>query len=200
MAAPTTVLTIIKRFTYRGQPEEWSNTYMLTGATPSSSSAWRTLFDALVLEEKKLLFNNINIIGGYGYDHVPTTGTSAVWSVDLTISPNVVVPGTYAGSATAMSGDTAGWIRWGLDRMNSRGKRVYLRKYFHPAAADGAINDNLHSSWKTLAVAFGAAMDAGTLDGTRKITDRLGTATVGHAVASYATTRTLKRRGKRPPT
>ena len=51
MAAPTTGLTIVTAFTYRGKAgEEWSNHYWFTGATPADSTAWRALFDALVLE------------------------------------------------------------------------------------------------------------------------------------------------------
>lgn len=204
MAAPTTVLTIVKRFAYRGNGnEEFSNTYMLTGATPADSAAWRTLFDAVVAEEKKLYIGTTTVVRGYGYSRPPVKGDSAVWSVDMTVAPNTPVGGSGVFASTAiLSGDTANWLRWGLDRLTSPGgKRIYLRKYFHPAYANSGTNmDDISPAWRTAALAFGAKMDDGTLAGGRRITDRLGTATVGHAVGPYTTTRTLKRRSKRAAT
>lgn len=200
MAAPTTGLTIIKRFAYRGNSnEEFSNHYWLTGATPADSAAWRTLFDALVAEEKKVYSAAASVIGGYGYNSTSDTAT-AIWTVDLTVAPNTPVIGTFANaSLVPLPGDDAYWIRWGLDRYNSKGKRVYLRKYFHPAYATNGVPDTLPASLSTACNAFGAKLEDGSfLDG-RKTTDKLGTALVGHAVGPYITTRTLKRRGKRPP-
>lgn len=203
MPAPTTGLVIIKRFTYRGNAnEEYSNRYLLSGTTPANSAAWRTLFDAVVAEEKKLYKSNVTVVAGYGYDS-PSPTAHAVWSVDLTVSPNSPVAGTYTGGGYQTPGDGAAWVRWGLDKLNSKGKRVYLRKYFHPAYIDTTQNsgnggDAIMAAWVTAATAFGAFMDgtAGSLG--RVITDAAGTATVGHAVSAYITTRTLKRRGKRP--
>lgn len=203
MAAPTTGLTIIKRFPYRGDAnEEYSNKYLLTGTTPADSTAWRALFDAVVAEEKKLYPSNTSVIAGYGYDS-PSDTAHAIWSVDLTVSPNSPVAGTYTGGGIRAPGDSAVWVRWGLDRLNSKGKRVFLRKYFHPAPIDTVQNsgnggDAIMAAWVTAATAFGAFMDGGTLLGSRKVTDRLGTITVGHAVSTWVTTRSLKRRGKRP--
>lgn len=201
VAAPTTVLVIVKRFNYRGDAnEEWSNRYMLTGATPADSTAWRALFDALVAEEKKLYAASTAVIKGYAYNKVPVKGDSAVWNVDMRVAPNAVVPGTFVGSPyTPGPGDTAGWVRWGLDRFVN-GKRVYLRKYFHPAYLDTSGFDALATTWKTAATAFGGKMRDGTFLDARTVTDRLGSAVVGAGVSSYPTTRTLKRRGKRPPT
>jgi hypothetical protein len=205
VAAPSTVLTVIKQFAYRGDThEEFSNTYALTGATPADSGAWRTLFDALVAEEKKLYPAGTKVVAGYGYHRVPQTGDSADWSVDLTVAPNAVVPGTFAPGAGGfqLPGDSAVWVRWGLDRLNSKGKRVYLRKYFHPAFNDGtpANVDVVVAGQVTALAAFGAKLQDGTFAGARVLTDHLGTALIGHAVSTFVTTRTLKRRGKRPPT
>lgn len=201
MAAPTTGLTVIKRFPYRGDSnEEYSNHYWLTGTTPADSAAWRTLFDALVTAEKTVYNNSVQVIRGYGYDSVSDDAT-AIWSVDLTVSPNTPVAGTLAESGiVATAGDAAVWVRWGLDRFNSKGKRIYLRKYFHPAELAAGAPDLVPTVQKTALAALGAKLDDGSFTAGRKITDKLGTATVGHAAATYLTTRTLKRRGKRPPT
>jgi hypothetical protein len=202
MAAPTTYLTIIKRMQYRGDAmEEWSNSYALTGTTPADSGAWRTLFDTIVAQEKTLYRNTSNVVAGYGYDGIPASGDHAIWSVDLTVSPNTPVPGTLAGmSGNVMAGDQATWIRWGLDRFNSKGKRVYLRKYYHQGYTDATTGDGLPSAYVTALNAYGAKLWDGTSFGGRRICDKDGNTPIGHAVSSYVTTRTLKRRGKRPPT
>lgn len=209
MPAPTCYLTVIKRFSYRGNAnEEWSNSYALTGTTPADAAAWRTLFDALVLQEKTLYPATCSVVGGYGYDQVPVDkGDHAIWSVDLTVAPNAVVAGTYAGAGRAIAGDQAGWIRWGLDRYNTLGKRVYLRKYFHGGMAATNNPDLLEPSWSSALTAFGAKMWDGSFAGGRKICSppnrKLGLdggeVPIGSATSPYLTTRTLKRRGKRPP-
>lgn len=202
MAAPTTVLTIVKRMPYRlATDEEYSNTYMLTGSTPANSAAWRTLFDEIVAQEKTLYKSDVQVIKGYGYSTPPAAGVVAVWSVDLRVAPNSPVNGTLAGG-TRQGGDTAAWVRWGLDRLNAKGKRVYLRKYFHPAyvASGSATPDVVESTWVTAAAAFGTKLRDGTLTGGRVIVDRLGTLTIGAGVSSFTTTRTLKRRSKKNPT
>ena len=197
MAAPTTVLVVNKRFNYRGTAEEWANIYMLTGPTPADSGAWRTLFDALVAEEKKLYSSLVNVVGGYGYNKVPVKGDHAIWSVDLDIAPNTIVPGTYTtGGLTALPGDTAMWVRWKLDRLSIKGKPVYLRKYFHDVYSNAV--DQINTSQKTALTNFGGKMRDGTFLDARVITDHLGTAVLSSGISSNPTTRTLKRRGKRP--
>jgi hypothetical protein len=201
MAAPTTVLTVIKRFTYRGNSnEEWSNTYAFSGATPADSAAWRALFDALVLQEKTLFASSCSVVGGYGYDSIPVTGDHAIWSVDLTVVPNTPVAGTYTPSGEAFAGDQAAWVRWGLDRFNTNGKRVYLRKYYHAGwKATGSV-DGLHANYTAALSAIGNKLLDGTFITGRKIVDKDGNVPIGTAVSPFVTTRTLKRRGKRPPT
>lgn len=196
MAAPTTGLTVIKRFSYRGDAtEEWSNSYLLTGSTPASSAAWRTLFDALVTQEKTLYPGWHSVVAGYGYDSADDDRV-AVWSVDLTVSPNTPVAGTFSSADGVAPGDCAMWVRWGLDRMNTKGKRVYLRKYFH-GVQHQAGGDLVSSAQKTAAVAFGEKLRDGSFASGRLITDALGTALVGTGASTFVTTRTLKRRSKR---
>ena len=194
-------LVIVKRFTYRGDAtEEYANRYFYLGADPADATAWRAFFDAVVAEEKKLYPSTVNVIGGYGYDSDSDTAT-AIWSLDLTVSPNVVVPGTYSDAVGNFgAGDAAVWVRWGTSRFNSKGKRIYCRKYFHPpphALATGG--DAVHGTWKTAANAYAAKWHSGTDFGNRTISAQGHDDTiVGHAVSDYITTRTLKRRGKRP--
>jgi hypothetical protein len=172
---------------------------MFTGPTPADSTAWRALFDAVVALEKPLYIAGTSAIKGYGHDSVDPHA-DAVWSIDLRVAPNSPQNGSYNGAGgQAGQGDSAAWVRWGLDRFKN-GKRVYLRKYFHPAYVTTGQPDNILAAWITLANTFATKMSDGTLDGTRKVTDKLGTNIVNTGVSTYATTRTLKRRGKKKKT
>lgn len=199
--ASITGLTVIKRFTYRGDAnEEFSNTYWLSGSPPTSDADWRTLFDALVTQEKTVLDSSASVIRGYAYND-DADGAHAVWSVDLRVSPNTPVAGTLTrGSCQVCPGDDAVWARWGLDRFNTLGKRVYLRKYYHPGLTSGADADTICAAQKTALVALGAKLSDGSFAGSRVLLDRkhTGASIVSHGASSYVTTRTLKRRGKRP--
>jgi len=197
--AAATGLVITKRFTYRGDAtEEWSNKYWLTGDPPSSSAGWKTLFDQLVNIEKACYTSASSVVGGIGYaDNTP--GAHAVWTVDLDVN-GPVVPGTLTPVAgMSFAGDQAGMLEWRTERKNSRGKWIYLRKYFHGGMNDSTnpdlINTGTHDAYTTL----GAALFSGTWPGARKVRsqkqDEVLTATVG---SWNVTTRSLKRRGKRP--
>lgn len=200
--AAATGLTIIKRFTYRGDTqEEFSNTYWFTGTAPATPADWRTLFNAVVATEKACYHSGVSVIKGYGYNDDDDHAV-AVWTVDLRVAPDTPVAGTVtmaAGEAVA-EGDCAVWARWKTDRLNTKGKAIWLRKYFHgviaAAAADG---DTLKTAQKTNIVTHATKMSDGTLTGSRTLTARGHTDTLTAPGAStYITTRTLKRRGKRP--
>lgn len=200
MAAPTCVLTTVKDMTYRGLPgEEWSNTYAFSGATPADSTAWRALWDAVAALEKVLFTSYNRVVAGYGYNKIPEKGDHAIWTFDarpggLTVAGTLTLTGS-----SPMAGDQAGWVRWSLDRYNTYGKRVYLRKYFHGGIVDQFNPDALPSSYKTALAQFGTKMMDGTVVGSRKLVDKDGNLPIASAASQYATTRTLKRRGKRPP-
>lgn len=198
MPAPTTGLTTVKAFTYRGKAgEEWSNHYWFSGATPADAAAWRALFDALVVEEKKVLPAWHTIVGGYGYN-TTADNRHAVYSIDLTVSPNTPVAGTHTSTRNVAPGDAAMWVRWGLDRLTGKGKRIYLRKYFHGAYIEPG-GDLLDTTQLTKLNAFGEKLRDGSFLAGRITTDTLGSALVGTASSQYVTTRTLKRRSKRKP-
>jgi hypothetical protein len=190
-------LTVIKKFQYRGVDEEFSNRYYFSGSVPSSDSAWHTLFDALVAEEKKLYMNTVAVVRGYGYDDDDEDANN-VWSIDLSTAP--VVGTLTSGAGQPLSGDTANWVRWTTSRLNSKGKRIYLRKYFHPAIAQStSAVDTAATGWRTAAIAFGTKLYDGSFADARTIRSRTHTETITAAYASvHTTTRTLKRRGKRP--
>lgn len=191
-------LTIVKKFTYRGDAsEEFSNQYWLTGGAPADSAAWLSLANAVIAQEKTCYTSAVSVVQAYGYaddaEHTP-----AIYSLDLHGAP---VAGTLPdGTSLPTSGDTAVWLRWKTSRLNTKGKPIYLRKYFHGARvpASGSA-DAAYTTQKTALETFGGKMYDGTISGTRKITARAHTDTiVSHLASTYLTTRTLKRRGKRP--
>jgi hypothetical protein len=198
--AAVTRVTIIKKMTYNGNPEEWSNEYTLTGTPPANPTDWRTLFDALVTQEKTIYPSYVTVVRGYAHDS-DADDAVAVWSVDLTVSPNTPVAGTLATSgSTAAPGDCAVWERWKTSRTNSNGKPIYLRKYFHGARCDGSSGNDITFSGQVTALnAFGTKMRDGSFAGGRTLRSRHHDETlVGAGSSAYITTRTLKRRGKRP--
>lgn len=194
-------LTIVKSFTYRGAPEEWSNTYFMTGDVPASPASWKTLADAVIADEVPIFRSTTEVVRAIGHD----AGESvAVWSYDY-LAASEEVPGTLAtGTGVQQSGDTAMWIRWTTDQLTSKGKPIYLRSYYHPAISSaGAAVDVIDSGWVTAAQEYGDDWIAGFADGDGVMHHRAGPHGVVGLVAlpsTYATTRTLERRGRRPTT
>jgi hypothetical protein len=194
-------LTLVKTFPYRGNDEEWSNTYFMTGDLPASPASWKALADAVIAQEKTLLLTTTDIVRAIGHQ----AGESvAVWSYDYA-AVSEEVAGTYTASGTELSGDTANWLRWSTDQLTSLGKPIYLRSYFHPAiaSASDATHDQVASGWASAAQAFGDAWIAGFDDGDAVLHHRAGPHGVVGLVAvpcSFTTTRTLRRRGRRPTT
>lgn len=207
-----TGLTVVKRMTYRGDAnEEYSNTYWFTGGQPSGPVAWRALFDALVLVEKPIYGSTVNIIKAYGYtdneghraeDPPGTPVAAAVWSLDLRVAPDTIIPGTMATTRIEMPGDDAVWVRWKTSRLTSPGgKAIYLRKYFHPAltATSPPTPDTVLPQQVTALQALGTKLRDGSFIDARTLTAPGKTDVLTSSSASpYVTTRTLKRRGKRP--
>jgi hypothetical protein len=126
----------------------------------------------------------------------------AVWSFDYTAAA-AEVPGTLApsGTWTLAPGDSAVWERWKTSRMNSRGKPIYLRKYYHDATIQTTASpDTVTTSQKTALEAFGTKLVDGSFAGARTIRSRSHAETIiSHACSQFVTTRTLHRRGRRPP-
>ena len=193
-------IVINKRFTYRGDPNEvFSNKYWLTGAPPGPSSEWRTLFDSLVAGETGCYVPQVKVIGGYGYADNADNAQS-IWSVDLTALGTEVPGRLTAAQGIQYAGDQAGMLEWQTDRKNSRGKWIYLRKFFHGGITHYTNADEIAPEALTAYEAWGTVLrDGGGQAGGRKIRSQKQDENVQTMHASkWVTTRTLKRRGKRP--
>lgn len=193
MAAPG--VTSIKTFTYRDGPEEWSNRYHFTGSAPSSPADWRSLCDDLVDIEKAVISDLVQIVRFLCYED---TDNDSVYTYDLTAYAGAVT-GTFSASSSAhqMSGDVAYDVRWNTGRITSKGKPIYLRKYFHGGLFDSSDRDKPDSSLLTAMGTFGAAVETSSGDWPG-LAGPDGTAPIGYLAMPYLTTRTLKRRGRRP--
>ena len=195
-------LTLVKQLTYRGDPlEEFANTYYFTGSVPANSIAWKATTDLLIAEEKTVYPATAKVIRAYGYNDDSDTAT-AVWSWDY-LAQGAAVSGTLnPSSQPVLAGDCAVWCRWKLDHLNTKGRPVYLRKYFHPAVAaglGGGAQDQILPAQKTALETFAARLANGNGVEGRVVRARTGFHDILSSSASpYVTTRTLKRRGKRP--
>src|SRR3569833_1780879 len=101
----TPSIVSVKRFTYRTQPEEFSNRYHFTGTTPATELAWETLANNIIGEERKTVTSKVTFVRAYGY----VAGTDhSVAQNDYTVAPRTANQGIlFAAGAIPASGDTA---------------------------------------------------------------------------------------------
>lgn len=187
-------VTIVKDMPYRNAKEEWSNTYTLDGTTPSSDTEWKTLYDAIIASEKGCYGPDTRVIRAYGYvsgqDH-------AQHSYDYLGSNQVVQGAWQRGSYAKWAGDQACWLRMRVGTTPA-GKPRYIRKYFHDGGGSTSQPDYIAAELKTAYVTHGTKMVSGTLPGGMVWIGPDGTVGTQPAASSWVTTRTLKRRGRRP--
>jgi hypothetical protein len=190
-------ITSIKSFEYRDAVEEWGNTYHFDGDPPSDEAGWLDLFVELAALEKTVLPITTSIVRAYCYDD---TDDHSVFTLDTDAGfTSVAGTATYTTGSYLAPGDAAMWIRWKTARLNSNGKPIYLRKYYHgvivtPAGGDG---DTIQSGQHTALEALADSLNTVTGDWPGLVGPD-GVVPGANKVSTYATTRTLKRRGARP--
>ena len=188
----TPSITLNKQINYRGQNEITSNTYHFSGTTPATDAEWNTLALAIWAAEQPITASGTEYVGYLGYE----AGNEYAVSIKNYLEDGTTKPtGTATESGINVPGDLAAWVRWTTPDRTSRGKRIYLRKYFHEVKFS---NDAVDPTWRTNALAYGNKMISGTLPGGAKICGPQGAVASSPVVSSFITTRTLKRRGKRP--
>lgn len=190
-------ITMIQSFTYRQAVEEFSNQYHFLGDAPSDEAGWNALCTELLTLLIPIFPATVTFKRAYAYDD---TAADSVYTIELP-----VFAGPPSGSLSVSSGsyqapgDSAMWIRWKTARVNSKGRPIYLRKYYHgvvitPESGDGdLIFYDQRAALDTLAGALNTT--TGDWPG---LCGPDGVAPGAHTHSIYATTRTLKRRGARP--
>lgn len=192
----TPSIVLVKRFTYRGQNEEFSNKYHFSGTTPVDTAAWKALADAMITAEKPTVDSRVSWVRAYGY---VAGNDNSVAQIDYTLPPNTVVSGTAALTAGYETpGDVAATVRWYTGALNSRGKKIYCRKYLHGVMRHATVPDQLNAVNSVALATWAAKLIDGTLPGTFRYCGPQGAVLSAPAVDPWLTTRTLKRRGKRP--
>lgn len=190
-------IVVINEFTWRDSPEEWSQKYHFQGAGPGTPADWRALVDDFLDTYKSVIFTFVNVVRVQCYLN---TDDDAVYTYNLADFGGVV-----AGTATADVG-AEGWgdgesgylLRWNTGRSSSRGKPVYLFKYFHPALISSTDRDKISTAF--------VAILSGWADGIRDaigswpgLADKTGARPVGYLAETFVHRRQL-RRGRRRPT
>jgi hypothetical protein len=188
-------ITIIKEFTYRGAREEWSNTYNFSGPVPADNQAWLELGNAIWTAEKPSLIPDVKVVQYYGY----VGGTVAsVAQIDRRLEPEAARSGTAAVAAgDKLAGDQAVMLR-ALVGNSVKGKKVYIRKYFHGCPGGAGDADLVVGTVTNTLNTLGDKLLDGTLPGGRKWCSPSGRVAIQPSVSPFVTTRTLKRRGRRP--
>lgn len=192
----TPSITIVKAFTYRGKREEFSNKYHFSGTTPGSDAAWKTLADAWIAQEARIMHSGVKFVRVYGYE---AGNEISVAQIDYEAAPLTPAVGTLAaGSGRAfLTPEASLMIRWRTPERNSRKKWIYLRKYYHGTRVE-TDGDRIDTLVVTEAQAMAAKLTDGTLPGGAKYCGPQGAVAGAIQVDPYAVSRELKRRGKRP--
>jgi hypothetical protein len=191
-------MVVVQSFTYRDEAEEFSNKYHFAGPAPGDDASWKALADALIGHLRPMFTPVVTFVRAYGYndgDH------PSVWGHDYTI-PGPPLAGNWGGDAQAQkpAGDQAAFIRWPTTKRNSRGKIVYARKYFHDMYVGLTTPDRVSASQYALMQTFANACIDGSISSVFHLCLPDGTPALAGGPDTWITTRTLKRRGKRPPT
>lgn len=197
--ASATGFVVVKQFEYRDDPaEQWTNKYWLSGPPPGPSSEWRILFDQLVNIEKNVYTSRTKVVGGYGYNDNSDTAV-ATWGVDLTALGQEVSGTLPRLPGNDFAGDQAGIINWKTERKSTRGKWIYLRKYFHDGQVSPTDSDALSTETIAAYDTFAGHLELGDWAGARTLQSQRGPEVITFSGSTgWVTTRTLKRRGKRP--
>jgi len=202
--AAITGVTLVKRFSYRGDAlEEFSSKYHFAGPPPGDDASWSVLVTDLKNIEAAIYTSDVTYVQAYGYN-------SDVYSDPHVYVKDWTVPGPPpTGSATLtggnpVAGDQAAVVEWKMNRLSKKGKPIFLRKYHHHGRVTASSPDQVEAGYKAVLDTYATAVAAfhgGMRTGPRYKLDPIpADAVVSHEVFPWITTRTLKRRGKRPRT
>lgn len=192
-----TRVTVIKRMPYRASTdEEFSNTYELKDPPPQTPQEWSALTDSLIAHEEPIYPAFVHFLRVYGYN---TSDPKAhhVYAHDYEQAGQIHT-GTYVPSANENvgAGDQASVVEWRTDQVGQKGKPIILKKFHHTPYINAAgSSDELGTQYKAQLDIYASSMQ-GVWGGPFTI-NHPGNI-ISASALPYVTTRTLKRRGKRP--
>lgn len=154
----------MKTFTYRGVLKSFSNRYHFDVGTPSDSTHWTTLSDAVVTAEKALYptvaQGGARIIETFGY---------AAGSDNPVFSKTYATEGTLSATGfNAAPGDVAAIVRYSTSARTSKNHPLYLFNYYHGVSVTAipSTADQMLASQRSAMQTYAAAWIAGFSDGT----------------------------------
>ncbi len=189
-------ITLIKEFLYRGLPEEFSNSYHLD-SFPDNRGNWVDLVEALAVLELEVMHSGVTYKRALVYED---SDHPAIWTIVFADEGGEPVGNLGGIGAEQAAGDQAAVVSWRTGLVGSSGKPIWLRKYFHgvwtkPPTDMDFISDDQNAALVT----FGEALRTTEITAAHYFADKNGRRPDGpERVDEFITTRTLKRRGKRP--
>jgi len=197
-------LTLVKRFTYRGDSgEEWSNQYWLSAPIPTTSAEFKAQADALIGLETECYAPTSKVVAAYGYAQYETDPKAeyigSVWAYDYALAGEES-PGKLTSAAHPMAGDQVGLLSWQTDRKSAKSKPIWLRKFFHDGFVDLTNKDHIDNGTLAAYNEFGGALGlAPAFPGLGHVRSPVADAPILLSGGSInVTIHQLKRRGKRP--
>jgi hypothetical protein len=192
-------ITTVKSFTYRDVAgEQWSNSYHFDAIPPSNPTTWKIVVDALATHEATALPTGTKIVQAYGYDTDDPLASSVFgWNYTAAGDEKLGAAGP-PGDAQKIAGDQALMFWAKTDQLNTKGRNIFLRKYWHGGYALAADQDKISATYKSTLQTFVDALVAGTIvELGHWRAQREPSTILAHGVDPWVTTRSLKRRGKK---
>jgi hypothetical protein len=198
MAPPGIIL--LKKFVWRGNDEEWSNSYHMQGAAPANDAEWLAQVEALQAIEGVCLTDRVIYTRAYCYNSMDgSTPADYIKSWETDVYPPT---GALADDGLGrQTGVTCLLARFSTGRTNSKGKPVYLFKYLHDVVdpGTGVVEDSVWSNQLAeLSSYVSTVVPPG--DVWAGLADPEGNAATGGYAHPQVYTHRLKRRGRRSPT
>lgn len=187
---------LTKQSEWRDTQEQWSNGYHFVGDAPADRAEAYDFFEALWGIEANL-FVGATLVKAYFYENPDGNVTIGRDYLAEGISNKLSTGGALATTGSKLSLEQASLGKWRCG-YTSKGKPRYVMKFYHGIYASSADADKVAWSATAGAQDYAAKFTDGTLPGGAKLCRPDGQVCEPMLRSPWVTTRTLKRRGKRP--